>query len=46
MSQLEQLIEVLMERLSKVAQAKTVVGDAMQVGEVTLIPVSKVSIGF
>lgn len=46
MPQLEQLIEVLMERLSKVAQARTVVGDAIQLGEVTLIPVSKVSIGF
>jgi len=46
MASVEQLIGVLMDKLSQIAQTRTVVGDAIQVGEITLLPVSKVSIGF
>ncbi|HID11156.1 MAG TPA: hypothetical protein EYP17_07630 [Candidatus Latescibacteria bacterium] len=46
MSSVEQLIGVLMDKLSQIAQTRTVVGDAIQVEEVTLLPISKVSIGF
>ncbi|NLB62524.1 MAG: sporulation protein [Fibrobacter sp.] len=43
---LESLAETLLEKLRYIAQAETVVGKPVQTGEVTIIPVSRVSLGF
>lgn len=43
---LENLAETLLEKLRHIAQAETVVGKPVQSGEVTIIPVSRVSLGF
>lgn len=43
---LENLAETLLEKLRWIAQAETVVGKPVQSGDVTIIPVSRVSLGF
>ncbi|HSQ41512.1 MAG TPA: spore germination protein GerW family protein [Fibrobacteraceae bacterium] len=43
---IENLAETLLEKLRWISQAETVVGKPFQSGETTIIPVSKVSLGF
>lgn len=45
-SSVESLIERVMGELHRLVQTKTVIGEPVQVGDVTLIPVSKLSFGF
>jgi len=43
---IENLAETLLEKLRVISQAETVVGKPIQTGNVTIIPVSRVSLGF
>jgi uncharacterized spore protein YtfJ len=43
---IETLAETLLEKLRWISQAETVIGKPIQTGNVTIIPVSKVSLGF
>jgi len=43
---IETLAETLLEKLKVMAQAETVVGKPIQAGSATIIPVTKVSLGF
>ena len=45
-SSVENLIERVMGELHRIVQTETVVGDPVQAGELTIIPVSKISFGF
>ena len=45
-SSVEALIERVMGELHRIVQTQTVVGEPVQAGGVTLIPVSKISFGF
>lgn len=45
-SSVETLIEKVMGELHRIVQTETVIGEPVQVGKVTLIPVSKISFGF
>ena len=45
-SSLEGLVERVMGELHRIVQARTVVGEPVQAGRVTLIPVSRISFGF
>ena len=45
-SSLETLIERVMGELHRIVRTETVVGNPVEVGGVTLIPVSKISFGF
>lgn len=45
-SSVETLIEKVMGELHRIVQTETVVGEPVQAGNVTLIPVSKISFGF
>ena len=45
-SSVEALIERVMGELHRIVQTQTVVGEPLQAGGVTLIPVSKISFGF
>ena len=45
-SSVEGLIERVMGELHHLVQTRTVVGEPLQAGNVTLIPVSKISFGF
>ena len=45
-SSLESVIERVMGELHRIVRTETVVGDPVQAGELTLIPVSKISFGF
>lgn len=40
------ILDTIVSRLEKVAQSKTVIGDPVTVGTTTIVPVTKVSIGF
>lgn len=42
---IKSIMDVTMEKIRAMVDADTVIGDPIQVGEVTLIPVSKVSFG-
>jgi len=42
----ENLIERVMGELHRIVQTETVVGDPVQAGDLTIIPVSKISFGF
>jgi len=42
----ETLVERVMGELHRIVQTRTVVGEPVQAGQVTLIPVSKLSFGF
>jgi uncharacterized spore protein YtfJ len=44
--QLDQIAQSLLEKLRELAQTETVVGQPIQSGDVTLVPVSRVSLGF
>ena len=46
MAQIDTLAETILEKLRMVSQAETVVGKPIQAGATTVIPVSRVSIGF
>ena len=43
---IEKLAETLLEKLCFITKAETVIGDPIQAGESTVIPVSRVSVGF
>ena len=43
---LPEILKTALDQMQYIAKTKTVVGDPIEVGEVTLIPISKVSIGF
>lgn len=43
---LEEILKSLLPELKEIARAQTVIGDPIQAGESTVIPVSKVSVGF
>jgi uncharacterized spore protein YtfJ len=45
-SSVETLIEKVMGELHRIVQTETVIGEPVQAGGVTLIPVSKISFGF
>ncbi len=45
-SSVENLIERVMGELHRIVQTETVVGDPVKAGELTIIPVSKISFGF
>ena len=45
-SSVETFIECVMGELHRIVQTETVVGEPVKAGEVTLIPVSKISFGF
>lgn len=45
-SSVEALIERVLGELHRIVQTRTVVGDPVVAGSVTLIPVSKISLGF
>ena len=43
---IEKLAETLLEKLRFITQAETVVGQPIQSGDTTIVPVSRVSVGF
>lgn len=43
---LPEILKTALDQMQYIAKTKTVFGDPIEVGEVTLIPISKVSIGF
>lgn len=43
---IEELVKTVLSELGEIAKTKTVVGDPIQVGTTTIVPVSKLSIGF
>ncbi|MCF0216655.1 MAG: sporulation protein [Fibrobacteraceae bacterium] len=43
---IEKLAETLLEKLRFITQAETVIGKPIQAGESTIVPVSRVSVGF
>ena len=45
-STVESILKVLMEQLHSISKAETVAGQPMKAGDTTIIPVSKVIIGF
>jgi len=45
-SSVESLVERVMGELHRIVQTRTVVGEPVQAGKITLIPVSKISFGF
>lgn len=45
-STVEAMIERVLGELNKIVQTRTVIGEPLQAGAVTLIPVSKISLGF
>ncbi len=46
MPSVENLIERVMGELHRIVQTETVIGEPVQAGEMTIIPVSKISFGF
>ncbi len=46
MPSVENLIERVMGELHRIVQTETVVGEPVQAGDLTIIPVSKISFGF
>lgn len=43
---IEKLAETLLEKLKFITQAETVIGSPIQAGSATVVPVSRVSVGF
>ncbi|MCF0223667.1 MAG: sporulation protein [Fibrobacter sp.] len=43
---IEKLAETLLEKLRFITKAETVIGNPIQAGESTVVPVSRVSVGF
>jgi len=43
---LDEILKSLLPELREIARAQTVIGDPIQAGDSTVIPVSKVSVGF
>tara|TARA_B100001250_G_scaffold409020_1_gene432504 strand:+ start:1106 stop:1489 length:384 start_codon:yes stop_codon:yes gene_type:complete len=46
MPQIEQIIERVMSELHQIVKTETVIGEPLQTGSITIIPVSKISFGF
>ena len=45
-TQTKEILETILEKLRSLANTETVVGDPVQVGEVTILPVIKIAVGF
>jgi uncharacterized spore protein YtfJ len=43
---LNEIIQTALDRMQLIAKTETIIGEPIQAGSVTLIPVSKISIGF
>ena len=43
---IEALVKTVLSELRQITKTKTVVGEAMKVGDATIVPVSKITIGF
>ena len=43
---IENLVKTVLSELKRITQTETVIGDPIEAGGVTIIPVSKVSVGF
>ena len=43
---IEKLAETLLEKLRFITKAETVIGEPIQAGDTTVVPVSRVSVGF
>ena len=43
---INETIETLLRKAEDITKTKTIIGDPIKVGEVTIIPISKISIGF
>jgi sporulation protein YtfJ len=43
---IEALVKTVLSELRQITKTETVVGDAITVGETTIVPVSKISVGF
>lgn len=43
---IDNLLHTLLSELQKISKAQTVIGDPIQSGDVTIVPISKVQIGF
>ncbi|MCQ2097147.1 MAG: sporulation protein [Fibrobacter sp.] len=43
---IEKIADTLLEKLRFITQADTVIGKAIQAGDTTIVPVSRVSVGF
>ncbi|MEA1987362.1 MAG: spore germination protein GerW family protein [Candidatus Marinimicrobia bacterium] len=43
---INETIETLLEKAKEIAKTETVIGEPIKAGEVTIIPISKISIGF
>jgi uncharacterized spore protein YtfJ len=43
---MDQLVEAMVQRLSNSLQVKTVVGDPIKAGKVTLVPIIMIDVGF
>lgn len=43
---LQEILKTALDQMQYIAKTKTIFGDPIEVGDITLIPVSKVSIGF
>ena len=46
MPQIDQIIERVMGELHQIVKTETVIGEPLQTGNITIIPVSKISFGF
>ncbi len=45
-AKITQMMDITIDKIREMGDVKTIIGDPMQVGETTIIPVSKVSYGF
>ena len=45
MPQIDQIIERVMGELHQIVKTETVIGEPLQTGNITIIPVSKISFG-
>ncbi len=43
---IETLVKTVLSELREITKTKTVVGDPLQLGETTIVPVSRISLGF
>ena len=43
---IEELVKTVLTELREISKTETVVGDPLKVGQITIVPVSRISIGF
>jgi uncharacterized spore protein YtfJ len=46
MNHLYEILELVSDRLSQFSQSEVVIGEAMEFGDVTIVPLSRISVGF